>query len=122
MSAFQGKKFKDLQKKWYAKLAEDGFEDIEDQDQKHLKAWHSAYFQIKYTPCTFEAKQHYFEMAREFVWTHPFKTKQNRRIWILHSRGLSLRQIAEKRKTKVCRVFKLIKRLREIMIKKRQSS
>lgn len=86
--------FQRLNREWQEKLKEDGFVDHEDPSREHLRTWHSAYFQVKYTALTFESKQLYFERAAQLLHTHRFKSKEQKEIWKLHSQGLSLREIA----------------------------
>lgn len=117
MGQFKSKEFKALEALWYQKLAASGFNDIEDTEtpERGLKAWHSAYFKARYTPDAFEAKRLYFELAQSFLHAHEFESEMERQVWELHCEGLSLRTIAGRIETKVCRIHKLIKRLTQLM-------
>lgn len=79
---------------WYDQLKEDGFEDIEDENEA-LKCWHTSYFQCRYSPQSFVEKQQYYQMTKTFLRTHKFKSKQHKQIWFLHSEGFSIREIAK---------------------------
>lgn len=120
MSQFQSKQFKVLQHKWYKKIKDQGFDDVEDVEspREFMKDWHSMYFQKRYTIDSFQAKEEYYRMARSFSNTHKFECRRDKQIWELHCEGLSLRKIAEKLKTKICRIHKVIKTLSQIMLQK----
>lgn len=96
-SRFRTSDFKKLQKTWYLKLKESGFEDAEDTNNKDevLKQWHCAYFQVRHRPQQFEAQQEYYRQARSFYHRYPFPDQGEKRIWLLHSDGQSLRQISK---------------------------
>jgi hypothetical protein len=93
-----------LQKIWYKKLKESGFEDIEDvsSPREYLKTWHSNYFYQRYTPESFEFKQEYYRKASLFLHMYSFEwfpgssivNWMEREIWRQHSEGISLRAIA----------------------------
>jgi hypothetical protein len=116
-------KFKILQKKWYDKIAKKGFQDIEDtrHEQRYLKIWHSAYFQVTYSPAEFEFKRDYYCKASRFLHDHTFANELERKIWELHTEGFSLRKTAtylasQKIDCNKDAVFKIISRLKEILI------
>ncbi len=114
-SAYNTKKFKELQQKWYAKLAKSGFVDAEDTKQEHvpLKAWHNFYFTRRYTPLTFEAKRKYFDTAAQWGAAHIFDSPKDKEIWSLHCEGDSIREIEKKLKVYKDLVHSTIVRLRE---------
>lgn len=119
------KDFKQLQAKWYAKLKKEGFEDIERaEDLMHpeydLKAWHSKRFQINNTPESFQQRERYYQLAGQFTYDHEFSEASERQIWQLHAEGLSIREICRrlsKQNLKRDKVFTVLKRLREAMLK-----
>lgn len=122
MSQFKNPEFRKLQRDWYKKLKEDGFEDIEDTNSKEefLKEWHSSSFQLSHDPATFEAKQEYFYLATKFLSSYQFPTEVERIIWTLHAEGKSLREIAVDLQTKGHRLFKdkvhhIVKNLEAVM-------
>ena len=85
--------YRDLERLWYNKLKESGFDDIEDsRGERPLKSWHSTLFQ-NYGSEQFRAKQLYFECARALIHTHKISTQIEKRIWALHSEGVSIREI-----------------------------
>lgn len=87
---------KTLQKVWYKKLKENGFEDIEDTSspREYLKTWHSSYFQVRYTPEIFDLKQEYYRRASQFLHDHTFVDIIQKKIWELHAEGQSVRAIS----------------------------
>lgn len=128
MNQFQTKKFRQLQKVWYLKLEETGFEDAEDTNSENefLKTWHSSYFQTKYDPHSFESKRDYYDCALEFLHRNYqnhqyglFEYNQESRIWELHCEGLSLREIARKLTITVYQVNKVVTSLKQKMLKAR---
>lgn len=88
--------FKEIQKHWYQKLAEAGFKDIESPTTKWLPGtfWHSSHFRTQYTPDAFEAKEEYYRLASQFLFSYKFKTFREKVIWKFHSEGISVREIA----------------------------
>lgn len=97
VSQYKTSQFKALQKDWYQRLKESGFEDIEDTDSplELLKTWHSMYFQKRHTPESFELNQEYFNIATGYfneTEIEPYELK----IWTHYTNGLTVRAIAEK--------------------------
>lgn len=88
--------FKQLQRKWYNKLKDSGFEDIEDTNspKELLKSWHDIYFHKRHTFVSFRALQIYYQNCRSFLNTHPFQSHTERMIWQMHTDGYALRQIS----------------------------
>lgn len=117
MSFYKTEKFKRLESKWYKKLEQSGFVEIENKknDTDYLKVWHSQYFQCKYTPDAFLRKQEYYHMTREFLHIHEFDSDKEKMIWEMHSQGLSLRKISTALRSKVCRIYKTIRSLSKKM-------
>lgn len=111
--------FKDLKDEWYAKLKKEGFEDIEvaGSSKEYLKEWHSNYFIARYSPLSFESKQEYYSLASAFIHRHRFKTQQEKRIWLLHTEGLSIKTIAETLKIKKWKAEHTIQALKRLMLK-----
>lgn len=135
---------KKLQAKWYKKLAKSGFKDIEESEDR-LKQGHGRYIpeQIKkgrlrvteynnkaYTArnkntiaqegeaiqLLTEAKQRYYELARQFCHEYEFKTAREASIWAEHAEGVSARSIAKRRRMDDNKVFKLIAYLEGVML------
>lgn len=100
----ESEELKELQEKWYKKLKDEGFNDIEDMSSggEYLKAWHSTYFSSRYTPDSFEMKEDYYRRASHFLYEHKFEwipgstliNFKEREAWRLHTEGVSYKQIA----------------------------
>ncbi len=106
-----------LRDRWYKKLKEEGFREIEDvnSNKEFLIDWHSQFFQFKYTPQEFLEKQRYFQMTRDFLYMHKFKSKRDKQIWFLHSEGLSCMEIANKISLSKPRVHQIVFQLIRLM-------
>lgn len=92
------KEFKKLKNKWYKKLEESGFDDIEytgESDgvlqtfdsykaRKMLKDWSAV---------TLEGTEEYFRLARQFLHSHQFEDVREKLIWEAHSEGVGIREI-----------------------------
>ena len=114
------KEFKKLQKEWYKKLAKEGFEDIE-QDEEHLKQWESGYFLHRYSPDVFAAKQEYFRLAGRFLLEHDFESAFERKVWALYAEGHTLSFIRKRVKSKnkgIMHIHKTVKKLEAEMLNK----
>jgi hypothetical protein len=92
-SQFKTPQFEALRGKWYKKLKQSGFEDIEHQDM--LKRWDGHIF-ARYDPYSSSMKQEYFRLAGIFLNEHEFASKTDRDIWSLHSEGATLDEISAK--------------------------
>ena len=91
---------KKLQKIWYDKLAEEGFNDIEDTstERRPLKNWDVNFFRNQ----GYEAiiTKHtttldYFKHAEALLEKYQFKNDGHRLVWELHCKGFKEREIAE---------------------------
>lgn len=131
----QTKDLKKLTKKWYDKLAETGFVDIET-SEGDLKNYEFRRFDP--IPSSTEksisrsalsssrlirisAIASYYRMASEFNNKHKFANKCEQLIWGYHTEGHSYRKISRlltKSRFKVSKsvIHRLIKRLKEVMI------
>lgn len=121
---FKTTKFKSLQAKWYNRLKKDGFEDIEEfkEGADYLKKWHCNYFQKKYHPLAFTARQHYFELACAFLNDYQFQTDLDREVWEMHCMGGTVRGIAKEFKRSSTFVNQIIIRIRKIMLENERSN
>lgn len=120
--AQSNKELKLLQKKWYKVLKQDGFTDIE-KDEDTLHTWTSTFFKMRHNPILSTAKEEYFRLAGQFLHDYPFETKVDRLIWELHSQGLGVRQISKKLKEDRIRLSKslvstIVQRIAREMINK----
>jgi transposase-like protein len=97
-SQFKTKKFNALKDKWYKKLEKAGFEDAED-DENHLKQWHSFNFSDnkqshRFSAALFSSKAEYYRLAGQFLHTHEFKKPVEKVIWTYHADGKTNREIS----------------------------
>lgn len=94
-SPYRSKEFLALKDRWYARLAKEGFEDIE-RNEHALKLWHSEYFADprRYDPNAAEARQTYYRIAGQFLNDHKFKNAWEKKVWAMHAEGLGIREIA----------------------------
>lgn len=109
--------FKSLKAKWYLKLKQSGFEDIEDTEspKEYLKQWDDHYFRRRHDAKSFKEQARYFQQRTYFATSYTFKTRTEERAWFLHSEGLSYREIGKELKVTKDIVYKIIKRLTKVM-------
>lgn len=88
--------FKELEAKWYKKLEASGFDDIEDttNPDRPLKTWAKSDF-LEKSPTTIAVNTAYYGAASDLLNTYKFKKPIHKRIWKLHSEGMSVRDIEE---------------------------
>lgn len=84
--------YEELRDVWYKKLADEGFEDIE-QDEDTLKTWSNSLFQY-HSEETRRAKRDYYELAELFMDNYKFENDLDKTIWAYHVNGLSYRKIS----------------------------
>lgn len=89
-----------IQNEYYAKIKsiDPEWQDIEDtrDPARPLKSWHGHMWITKMKRTSiFEKEQieNYYQRARELLHTHQFETELQRKIWELHSDGLSKKKI-----------------------------
>lgn len=125
---FEGQKFKQLKKKWYKKLQEEGFEDVEQQSsykEEMLKCWDSFWFDNKISQIGrtfFNSTFDYYYHATQFAQEIQSMPQVQQRIWQLHTDSISLREIALEinspqtpiNKDYVARIIKQIQQLYKI--------
>lgn len=93
---------------WDRKLKEKGFQDIEDRGTGLLKRWAgTTSIKDEYDSRTFrsesgyssitwkESQETYYRIASQFLHEKDFKNQKLRRIWELHSKGLSFSKISK---------------------------
>lgn len=126
----RAKSLKELQKKWYKKLAKEGFEDIEDGNNNLVQYTSSMFLRGRRNNMSFteimnsiESKQDYYRLAGEFLHSHKFKSDRDKFIWEQHCEGVSYRDISDmlaKKGVKLTRnpIGDTIKRLRQEMYKR----
>ena len=112
----QSNDFKKLKDKWYKKLEQNGFEDIELSHRDSLIRWHHADFQYFYSPESFRQKEYYFYLANQFLNQYQFESEVEKKIWQLHSEGMGCREIYRKTRWKSKSTIHLvICKLKQIM-------
>lgn len=77
---------------WYKKLEEDGFRDIE-QDEDNLKVWSSKISRGRRLELG-ESREAYYHMATRFLNDYQFSSDKEKSIWEYHTNGISARNIA----------------------------
>lgn len=88
-----------LKDKWYKKLKNVGFKDIEDY-QGRLKSW-STSGQTRYSDRNHnsriyrEARAEYYRRASQALYDNEFSSKMDKTIWALHADGKTHREISE---------------------------
>lgn len=108
-------KLQKLTQKWYKKLANEGFKDIES-SEAHLEQWHSRYFQDRNTPEEYLENVRYYEMAEEFLQTYNFDTSSEKLVWEKHAQGMTIREIAKKHRKSTFYVHNIVFKLRKVML------
>jgi 23S rRNA A2030 N6-methylase RlmJ len=96
------KEFKKLRDKWYKRLKDSGFVDIENKNGELLTS-HADYFRYRQKmlgSTTFEVKEEYYRLARQFLSDHKFADKREMLIWEYHSEGKSIREIVRRLKAR----------------------
>lgn len=94
-----------LQQKWYRKLEEQGFKDIED-TQGRLKTWTGHALHDEFAEPLPEhhrkesskihktSQQEYYRLVGQFLFDKEFPNKEYRKVWQLHAEGKSYKEIA----------------------------
>lgn len=110
------KKFKTLNAKWHRKLERSGFEDIEEFDsleEERLKSHHNMKFFPVFNSGEFLDRQRYYELAGQLVYSYPFKSEIDKRVWELHSQGVTERGIPKKVACSYAYARKVIKEVKQ---------
>lgn len=110
-----------LRDKWYAKLAKEGFEDIEDTEGRLKTYASSALVQVYKDHLKYDTKERYYQLAGQFLHDHKFKSNVERFIWEQHCEGVSIRKMVKeinKKGNKIYRrlVHEMLQQLRSEMI------
>lgn len=90
---YETPEFLRTQKKWYAKLKDEGFQDIE--ATKSTRGVTRSGDDSR-TVLPQASVSEYYRLARAFLHDYTFKDNKHWHMWLLHSEGLSIRMIAEK--------------------------
>lgn len=114
-------KLKKLQQKWYKKLKDSGFEDIENTshpDRPPIR-WHAHDIRRMCTKLRKEevtSRIRYFELATIFLNDHVFETSKEKLIWSLHANGDSYSETAKKVRMSKSSIGNVVARLRKVML------
>lgn len=84
--------FQRVQDYWYAKLKDEGFDDIEYQGGSIKSAAPRSIGSMD--PILREATQEYYYMAHHFLNSYKFESEMERVLWDYHTNGISVRNIA----------------------------
>lgn len=127
----QTPEFESLQKEWYGKLKESGFEDIEWKEGLLRGGSLDTRFGIKGLQFNLTNAEiiEYYDLAERFLSEYEFKNQYESTIWDHYSQGRSIREISDiliKNPTKKVRgqaknksrVGEIVKRLSTIMLKR----
>jgi len=102
------KDLKTLQSEWYEKLKNEGFEDIEDTENR-TKTMVRAFKD--------ESKLAYYEKANAFLEDYEFDSPEDAIVWRYHCIGKATRQIASELEISKSHADRIIQRLKKIMLK-----
>lgn len=123
VTSLKDKKFEALKNKWYKKLKQSGFDDIENKNGD-LKKYEATYWKRKaqYTTesqmQTGEAKETYFRLAGHFLHDFSFESVEDKEIWKRHSAGETIDAISATTKSvSRYKIYKIIVGLRTKMLK-----
>ena len=111
--------FESIQKFWYQKLKDSGFEDIEKIQRDHrfvLKNHHSHYLNLKYTRTRNQSNRFYYEISNQILNDYPFKCEKEKLIWEHHNDGKSIRKISKELSISCWKVFKTLKEIRKSIL------
>jgi len=105
-TSMSSKDFAKLQKEWYGKLKDEGFDDIEHfnkMDQYGKTSQDTPYLKdhgIKMAKLYRQDVLDYFLACEDLFWqSRVFRSQRDRWFWYQHSQGLSLREIQDKHTT-----------------------
>jgi hypothetical protein len=116
MDPRKSKDFKTIERDWYRKLKETGFEDIEDTSRpdRMLKSWHS-FRHRKFSTLQIDCVKTYYDNADELLTQGRFSSREIEQIWAFHCEGLSCREIERrinrfKKKSMINRIIRSIEK------------
>ncbi len=126
----QERAFLNLRKEWYAKLKEDGFEDVELIDWRTGEAFERTMgvSQADIVNTWSLEQQEYYRIAAQYVLTLKRRRGKNREnaeaieVWRLHSEGKSYRKIAKELKVPISRIEKIVPRIKTKMLQEREDN
>lgn len=120
----------ELKQVWYQKLADSGFEDIEDK-KNNLESWTVSRFlternngkDLLEVQQYNSSKEAYYRIAGHFLHDHKFESHKEKLIWGYHCEGISYREIVNILsslgvKENKSRVNKVVEKLQKLMFDK----
>jgi hypothetical protein len=112
MSVYKTREFKKLQRQYYARLKEQGFQDIED-DNGRMVFYTERLHQLKrFTMDLMGPIRDYYSWALQHAARSEFENSIDEKIWTMHAEGKSSREIAKEvdfDQTWICRKIKKIR-------------
>jgi hypothetical protein len=117
------RKFITLQKKWYAKLREEGFNDIEyfyeDMEPRDiLKKTLTSKIKDAADADNMVYTELFYSHSRQYYWDTTFEDPLDKQIWFLFSEGTPYLKIAKQLSTTYSIVFKKITHYKKDMLEK----
>ncbi len=113
-----------LQKEWYKKLADDGFEDIEyfdhSMEPRDMMVKEASKLALTHAQ-KFTATEQYYIEAGQFYWSHAFSSPLNKQVWFLHSEGIPHRKIVAKLGVSYQSIRSIINKYKTLMFKERKT-
>lgn len=97
---YRTKSFKTLNSEWAKKLEQSGFEDVEYREDMMNTHGTSSFFLAKFEFVKDNAKEEYYRLAGQFLYSHEFESERLKDVWALHCEGVSMRDIHDKLKNK----------------------
>lgn len=116
MKYYETKKFKQQQAKWYKKLKDKGFKEIEqtpDNESGFLRQWDGSYFKTHYTAETLKAKQDFYRIATHYIESGHFDYGYEKIAWSRYVEGASYEAIAKEINVGIVKVWKILRKLRK---------
>lgn len=115
------KDYKKLQAKWAKRLTKSGFVDVERPNGTLINYDSHRLREMNPDTATLEARQRYYELARQFYHDHVFETSTEKEVWRLHSEGVTYKETVKaiKRKMSWSSVQRLVVRLAGVMLSQR---
>lgn len=109
--------FRKLQRFWYRKLRDSGFNDLETFGQQGqvfdlLKRGYSE----NQTQAQKESNAEYYRAAQFFLWAREWDSEVHRRMWELHSSGVCQRKIALELKMPSGKLERLLAKYKEVLL------
>lgn len=111
---YRTKEFKELFDHWNKKLVESGHDEIENFNRRQdpiLKRYHTLKLNERDIDDILE-REAYHRAARHFIYEYKFESDEDKKIWELHTEGLSVRKIAKeliKGKSTICNIVRKIR-------------